>query len=228
MMEINNLHVSYEGQAVLQNCQLQLFPGRVHGLVGLNGAGKTTLLNALVGIVKPQQGEVLYRGAKLQHRQVGYLESSNYFYANITGMEYLRLFPARQADFDLDTWQQLMHLPLHQLIETYSTGMRKKLALLAVLKLDRDIVILDEPFNGLDLEASQLLKSIVGKLGERQKTVIITSHIFESLTSICDFIHYLDQGRIAESLGQTEFQNFENRLFSLIKKRHEELMLKVL
>ncbi|WP_187261439.1 ATP-binding cassette domain-containing protein [Pontibacter beigongshangensis] len=228
MIDINNLEVSYEGQPVLQGCSLRLAPGQVHGLVGLNGAGKTTLLNAMVGIVKPQQGEVLYHGQKLQHRQVGYLEASNYFYRHITGHEYLRLFPNTSAGFDTDTWQQLLYLPLSHLIETYSTGMKKKLALLAVLKLDRGIVVLDEPFNGLDLEASQLLKSIVLKLRERQKTVIITSHIFESLTSLCDQIHYLENGRIAESLAKSGFRDFEDRLFSIIRKRHEELMLKVL
>ncbi|TXK44269.1 ATP-binding cassette domain-containing protein [Pontibacter qinzhouensis] len=228
MIELRNLNVTYEQRPVLLGCNLQLAPGQVHGLVGLNGAGKTTLLNTLVGVVKPRQGEVLYNGLKLRHRQVGYLEASNYFYANITGQEYLGLFPNNSPTFNTDTWQQLLHLPLHQLIETYSTGMKKKLALLAVLKLDRDIVILDEPFNGLDMEASQLLKSIVLKLRERQKTIIITSHIFESLTSICDQIHYLDNGCIAETIEQSGFRHFEDRLFETIRKQQEELMQKVL
>lgn len=212
MIIINNLSFSYQkGIKVINGLNLQLELNEVHGLVGLNGSGKTTLLNTISGIIKQENGSITYNNEKLTKKSIGYLETENFFYTNITGTEYLSLFENKK--FDLAAWNKIFELPLNNIIDNYSTGMKKKLALLGILKLDKPILILDEPFNGLDLETCKVLQIIILKLKQRQKTIIITSHILESLTSICDTIHYLDNGIIKLSRSKNEFENLEKDIF---------------
>jgi len=210
MIIISNLSVSYQkGIKVINGLNLQLDLDEVHGLVGLNGSGKTTLLNTIFSIIKQENGSITYNNQKLTKKSIGYLETENFFYTNITGAEYLSLF--ENKNFDLTAWNKIFELPLNNIIDNYSTGMKKKLALLGILKLDKPILILDEPFNGLDLETCKVLQIIILKL--KQKTIIITSHILESLTSICDKIHYLDNGIIKFSRTKNEFENLEKDIF---------------
>jgi len=212
MIIINDLSVSYQkGIKVINGLNLQLSLNEVHGLVGLNGSGKTTLLNTIFSIIKQENGSITYNNQKLTKKSIGYLETENFFYTNITGAEYLSLF--ENKNFDLPAWNKIFELPLNNIIDNYSTGMKKKLALLGILKLDKPILILDEPFNGLDLETSKVLQIIILKLKQKQKTIIITSHILESLTSICDTIHYLDNGTIKFSRTKNEFENLEKDIF---------------
>ena len=95
--------------------------------------------------------------------------------------------------------------------------MRKKLALLAVLKPDKPIVVLDEPFNGLDLESAHILTLILQQLREGGKTVLVTSHVFETLTSCCDYIHHIDHGTIDRSYSKDQFEMLQKRLYSTIE-----------
>jgi ABC-2 type transport system ATP-binding protein len=225
MIAIENLHVCYaKGREALKGINLSLATGKIHGLVGLNGAGKTTLLNALYRFVRPSEGRVLHDGAPLRRRDMAYLETENYFYPYMTGREYLQLFPSGSHGFDMAGWQQLFGLPLDDVTESYSAGMRKKLALMAVFKTDRPVCILDEPFNGLDLESVHLLAMILARLRARGKTVIVTSHIYESLTGCCDFIHYLHDGVIVRSYAESEFPLLKETLQTLIEQRASGLI----
>lgn len=220
MLTIENIRVSYtSGKEVLKGIHLSMDAGKIHGLVGLNGSGKTTLLNTLYAFIKPEQGRVLFEGRPLQRKEIGYLETENYFYPYLTGQEYLDLFPTGPTSFVSDSWNQLFLLPLDDITENYSTGMKKKLALLAVLKMDKPILILDEPFNGLDLETSHLLLIILRTLRERGKTILITSHIYETLTSCCDCIHYISEGEIRQSYSEEQFDDLKNLLHSTIENR---------
>ena len=137
MLTIRNLQVEYKKEfPVVKGIDLSMESGKIHGLVGLNGAGKTTLLNTLYSFIRPSAGSVSYNDRSLKRQDIAYLEAENYFYPYMTGREYLDLFPAGTNGFKTDNWQQLFHIPLDDITENYSTGMRKKLALLAVLKLD--------------------------------------------------------------------------------------------
>lgn len=89
----------------------------------------------------------------------------------------------------------------------------KKLALLSVLKQDKSIMILDRSFNGLDIETCRIVCSILLRLKDKGKTIIITSHIIETLTNLCDFIHYLEKGKIKYSKDKLDFAEFERKLF---------------
>ncbi len=223
MITINNLNISYSGnKKVIDSLKLKLKENTINGIVGLNGAGKTTLLNTIYGLKKQDSGEICYKGEKLTKKQMSYLVSENYFYSNITGREYLSLF--KNNLFDIERWNELFLLPLDQIIDEYSTGMKKKLAFIAILKQNKPIMILDEPFNGLDIETCRIIRSILLNLKEKEKTIIITSHIIETLTNLCDYIHYLEEGKIKYSKEKYEFKEFEKEIFEFIENKNEKLI----
>jgi ABC-2 type transport system ATP-binding protein len=213
MLNFKNLSHSYGSNQVLKKLNLSLEKGKVHGLIGLNGSGKTTLLNVLYGFIKPQSGEISWNDSPIQRKDISFLETQNFFYSNLTGREFLSIFPNPKDEFDADAWKNLLDLPIDEMIEGYSTGMKKKLALMCILKLDRPIIVLDEPFNGLDLETNYILEKLISILREKGKTIIITSHILGILHKVCDKIHWLKGGIIEKSFGGNEFQDIDNQLF---------------
>ncbi|MEO9966322.1 MAG: ATP-binding cassette domain-containing protein [Reichenbachiella sp.] len=223
MISINDLTLSYPGGIpVIENLNLTLSTGQIHGLVGLNGTGKTSLLNVIHGMLIPQSGAILIDGRQLTKKDIGFLPTENYFYPNITGREYLQLFA--NPNFDADHWNDIFSLPLDQTIDGYSTGMKKKLAILGVLKADKPILILDEPFNGLDIETGRTLHSIISILKSKQKTIVVTSHILDSLMDLCDEIHYLESGIIKKSLQKEHFESFKTELYeSMANKTKQKL-----
>lgn len=214
MISISDLHVSYGKNEVLTRLYLNIKANSVHGLVGLNGAGKTTLLNTLYGLKKKEKGEISYNSLAIKRKQIAYLETDNFFYPGITGREYLMLFRTQNQGFDIEKWNELFALPLNKLIDDYSNGMKKKLALLGIISLGREILILDEPFNGLDMETVQIVKMLLPRL-KSVKTVLITSHILESLLSICDSISYLNRGLIQFTKDKEDFDVIEKEIFAV-------------
>lgn len=220
MILVEKLILSYSPEKeVIKNLDLQLEASLIHGIVGLNGSGKTTLLNALYGLKKAENGTILFNGKTLNKRDVSYLVTENFFYSNITGREYLALF--KNSSFEIAQWNTLFELPLDEIIDNYSTGMKKKLALLGIIKQNKPVMILDEPFNGLDIESCRIIRSILLKLKTKNRTVIITSHILETLTNLCDKIHYLEKGKIKFSKERSEFDAFETAIFNTIESRIE-------
>ena len=212
MLTVNQLTVTYGEKIVLEDLSVSFGEAKVHGLVGLNGSGKTTLLNVIYRFKKHVSGTILYHDAPIRRADMSFLETENYFYPNITGNEYLSLFePAGKENTDV--WNKLFKLPLDLIIDGYSTGMKRKLALMATLKQDKPIVILDEPFNGLDIEASKVLSMVIARLRDKGRTIIVTSHILESLTGICDYIHYLNNRKIQFSRTKDRFGEISNELF---------------
>ncbi|NJM14177.1 MAG: ATP-binding cassette domain-containing protein [Bacteroidales bacterium] len=217
MIDISDLIVSYGKNRVINGLNIKIEPGTVHGLVGLNGSGKTTLLNTLYGLKKMDSGKITYKDLPVKRTDLAYFETENYFYPYITGKEYLQMFRSQNTSFNIAGWNQLFDLPLDKLTETYSTGMKKKLAFMGLISLNRNIYILDEPFNGIDLETVQKIKALLIKLKENNKTIIITSHILESLLSLCDFISYLNGGIIQFTKEKKDFASVETEIFSVHK-----------
>lgn len=226
MITIENLCVSYDKKhTVLNSFNLVLEINKIHGIVGLNGAGKTTLLNTIYGLIKPDSGNIKIDAIKSNKKIIAYLETENFFYSNITGAEHLNIF--KNNHFETDAWNELFKLPLNDLIETYSTGMKKKLAIISILKQDKPVMILDEPFNGLDIETARVLRSILLNLKET-KTIIITSHIIETLTNLCDDISYIESGKLKYTKINSEFEAFEKELYSDIEERNQRLISELL
>jgi ABC-2 type transport system ATP-binding protein len=223
MITIENLVVSYEkSEPVIDLLNLMLSDNTINGIVGLNGSGKTTLLNAVYGLKRIDSGSVKHNHHKINKKEMSFLETENYFYPNITAREYLGLF--KNPGYDVERWNKLFFLPLDTIIDDFSTGMKKKLALMGILKQDKPIMILDEPFNSLDIESCRIIRQILLKLKDRGKTIIVTSHVIETLTNLCDCIHYLEKGKIKYSKGKSGFEDFEQEIFASIANKNEELI----
>jgi len=213
MLSIQGLHKSFKGHMVLDNLSLKIGNGSINGIVGMNGAGKTTLLNIIWGKLAPTECTHLqWEGEPLKASSIAFLEAQLFFYARITGKEYLQLFQQFYPDFDFEKWNQLFQLPLKEMIENYSSGMKKKLAFMSILASDAPLIILDEPFNNLDLETNLHLKQILSEMKKQGKTMIVTSHILEVLTSFADSIHLLNRGKITQTFQKESFDAIENAI----------------
>ena len=223
MITIKDLTVSYTPERkILDSLDLHLAANCIHGIVGLNGAGKTTLFETIFGFKQADKGVIQLNGRAISKKDIAYLPAENYFYPLITGREYLALF--YNPLFCLDPWNELIKLPLDQVIDEYSSGMKKKLALLGIIKQNRPILILDEPFNGLDIEMCRILHLILMQLKERGKTILISSHIIETLTNLCDYIYYLSNGTIKNNCDKTNYADFEAMLYQDIEKDNIDLI----
>jgi len=169
MINIENLTVTFDKNTVLKNINISFEKGIIHGIVGLNGAGKTTFFNVLAKTLKPNSGMLTFDNHPLSIKDSAYLETVNYFYPGITGNEYLKIFQQTNTNFNLKLLQDYFKLPLNDLIENYSTGMKKKLALLSILKQDRSVYILDEPLTGLILRQIKFLKLLLPLCNKKVK-----------------------------------------------------------
>jgi len=209
MLEINNLKFSYKDHQVLKGVNLQIPKGCIFGLLGKNGAGKTTLFESLYQNFK-FSGEILWNNQNLERKNISYIETENYFYPYITGEEYLNYFSENQNITELT---DRFSLPLKKFIQDYSSGMKKKIALLGMLLLNKPINILDEPFNGIDFEGVHVLYDIIKNLKSQNKTVIISSHIIETLFNTCDKIAVLQNGIISHIFDKENFDELKNFMF---------------
>lgn len=228
MLQIKDINFAYKKDIeVLSKLSLNLNSNEIHGLVGLNGSGKTTLLNIIFGNLKPQTGQIFFNDKIVRKEDIAFLETENFFYSKITGAEYLEIFRFSNKKFNIANWNEIFKLPLNTLIENYSTGMKKKLAIISVLSFDKPIYILDEPFNGIDLETNQIIKNIIFKLKQNGKTIIITSHIFEILQSVCDSISFLNNKQIEFTKLKSEFDDVENMIFKRINSENESSFSKL-
>ncbi len=209
MIKIENLQKSYDGQLVLDKIQLKLHPGRVYGLVGENGSGKTTLFKCISGL-ESFEGRIECDSAHLKN-QLGYLQTEPFFFPKITGREYLQLLcnARRLPPINFDT-KNIFELPLDHYAITYSTGMKKKLALTAILLQQNAYFILDEPYNGVDIQSNLMITEIIHELRKLNKTILISSHIFSTLRDTCDEIHVLQNGKLVRNVLRDEFDQLEN------------------
>ena len=147
---------------------------------------------------------------------IGYLSTDLFFYTLVTGMEYLEFcIKAKDKKIDkkeIELLNETFQLPLNRYASDYSTGMKKKLAFMALLLQNDDIYILDEPFNGVDLKGCILLKRLIKELKQKGKTFIISSHLIFSLHEICDIIHYLNKHTIDREIREESIEEIENEI----------------
>ncbi len=219
MLEVKQVCVNYGDKKVLRGLDLLFQAAEIHGILGMNGSGKTTLFNTLYGFLKPQAGKVEISNLASKKHPIAYLETRNYFYPYLTGREYLQLLSLRKPAYEIDEWNQLFDLPLEQIIDEYSTGMKKKLAFLGTLALDRPILVLDEPFNGVDVESNEKIYQILDRIKGQGKLIILSSHIIEGLTRICDRISYLNEGVIQRTYLRSEFTQLEKELRAKVHQK---------
>jgi ABC-2 type transport system ATP-binding protein len=226
MIKMNDLSKVFGDKEVLKNVSMEFSKGNVYGIVGENGAGKTTLFRCIAGL-ESYSGEIISDVTPLKNH-LGLLLTDPFFFTMITGREYIRLLcNARgKTNLDIDS-KNIFDLPLNQYASTYSTGMKKKLAITAILLQENEYFILDEPFNGVDIQSNIILTEIILKLKELNKIVIISSHIFSTLSETCDEIHLLRKGEQIKSVQKSGFKNLEQEMKEMtIGNRIDKLELK--
>lgn len=226
MIKMNDLSKVFGDKEVLKNVSMEFSKGNVYGIVGENGAGKTTLFRCIAGL-ESFSGEIISDVTPLKNH-LGLLLTDPFFFSMITGREYIRLLcNARgKTNLDIDS-KNIFDLPLNQYASTYSTGMKKKLAITAILLQENEYFILDEPFNGVDIQSNIILTEIILKLKELNKIVIISSHIFSTLSETCDEIHLLRKGEQIKSVQKSGFKNLEQEMKEMtIGNRIDKLELK--
>ena len=224
MLKIKNIDFSYEKEQVLRDFSIELKAGNIHGILGANGAGKTTLFQIVYGLLTPSKGEIIFPDKSFDTSQLGYLETEPQFYPYMKGVEYIDLLSHGNSIFDMDLWNEIFKLPLNKLIDTYSTGMKKKLALLGIISQDKPIMLLDEPFNGLDLETVENLNLILKELKKENKIIVLTSHILEVLKINCDKISFLNKGSVQKTFSKSGFQDINTYIKSDITQHSESVI----
>jgi ABC-2 type transport system ATP-binding protein len=226
MINIQKLAKKFGDKPVLKNINMSFFKGKVCGIIGENGAGKTTLFRCIAGL-ESYEGQINSELNPLKN-YLGLLMTEPFFFTKITGKEYIQLLcNARKKEISKIDDKNIFDLPLNQYASTYSTGMKKKLALLAILLQENQCFILDEPFNGVDIHSNIIIVDLIHKLKALGKTVIISSHIFSTLSETCDEIYLLKNGEIIKKVFREDFDTLELEMKEFtIGNKIEKLELK--
>lgn len=201
MIEIKQVSKSFGKTKVLDDLSVNFAARKVIGVVGANGSGKTTFFRCLAGLEK-YEGSIQMMGKQ----SIGFLPTNPQFMSFVTGLEYLRLFcEGRKIAWNWKPEMNIFDLPLDRYADNYSTGMKKKLALQAILMQKNQVFILDEPYNGVDLQSNLMINKLIQELVSLGKTLIISSHILATLTEVCDEIHLLEKGRFSKRVDKAGF-----------------------
>jgi ABC-2 type transport system ATP-binding protein len=205
LLDIRDLNVVFDEKQILQDVSFQLYKGQITALIGPNGAGKSTSMRVLGGFVKPQSGSYSFKGnedkdfQKLR-KHSGYLIESPGFYKYLTAEQNLKILQSiRQQHKSIDELLQLVGLDNtgKKKVSQYSKGMKQRLGIAQALIGNPDIIVLDEPFHGLDIEVKELLMQVVKELAHKEnKAILISSHLLSDLEKIADNFVLLNNGRV--------------------------------
>lgn len=221
MIETRNLTKQYGVQKSVSDLNIHVKRGRIYGLLGRNGAGKTTTMKMLLGLIKPTSGTVKIFGKSMIGNEkkilprIGCLIESPGFYPNLTGTENLKIFarlrgiPAKNA---IKSALEVVGLPYNdkKLFSQYSLGMKQRLAIALAIMHDPELLILDEPINGLDPIGIAEVRDFIRELCDvRGKTILISSHILSEISLLADDIGIIDHGVLLEeeSIAELEQKN---------------------
>jgi len=226
MITISNLSKQYGSKQVLKDINIHFEQRKVYGIVGENGAGKTTLFRCIAGL-ENCSGTITSTHHPLKNH-LGLLFAEPFFFSKITGREYIQLLcNARKINIKHIDEKNIFDLPLEQYASTYSTGMKKKLAITAILLQENKYLVFDEPFNGVDIHGNIIISAIIRQLKELGKTVLLSSHIFSTLSDSCDEIHLLKDGQFTEFALKEDFPMLEKKMNNItIGQKLEKLELK--
>lgn len=213
LIQVSHLTKRFDEVEVLRDLSVDYHAGMIYGLVGENGAGKTTFFNCIMGLTG-YEGEV----RKKSDLSIGYLPAENFFYSLITGQEYLDFCIRAKGKLlvrtEIERLNENFQLPLRRYASDYSTGMKKKLALMGLLLQDNEMYILDEPFNGVDLYGCIHLKRLIYSLKEENKTVLLSSHQITVLHELCDSIDYLNHHTFVKRYGGESVKAIEEDILT--------------
>ena len=211
LVKTNGLTKKYETQTVVKNVDLHVRPGTIYGLLGRNGAGKTTIMKMMLGLTKITEGSITLFGKSLCdenkrkiYPRIGSIIEAPGFYPNLTGTENLKIFSMLRGTVSRDEVKkalEIVGLPYKdkKLYSSYSLGMKQRLGIANAIMHDPELLILDEPINGLDPIGIVEIREFLEKLcKERGKTIIISSHILSEIDLIADDIGIINNGYLIE------------------------------
>lgn len=213
MIQVKIPEFAYKETVILKDIDECFETSKTHGIIGLNGAGKTTFFNLISGQLNHPTCNITVHQEKTDHRMISHIDTDPFFYKNLTAREFLNVFKAHHATYNEQRLSELLKLELDKLIEEYSTGMRKKLLLLSQIKQNKSIFILDEPFNGLDLETNKIMEVIIHALNKKGKTVFISSHILDPLLNVCHGIYHIKDQTISKKYLPQDYHLIDKELF---------------
>jgi ABC-2 type transport system ATP-binding protein len=210
MLEVERLTKRYGALTAVRDVSFEVRPGEVLGLLGPNGSGKSTTVKMLKGLLQPSAGCVRLDGRDIvddliaYKARLGYIPEEPHLYSYLTGPEYLQLVGRLRGLSDavlepkIDEFMRLLglHDDRYQTLSAYSKGMRQKILIAAAVLHDPRVIILDEPFSGLDVSAARVLKTFVRALADAGKIVVFSSHVLEVVEQVCSRVVILKDGVI--------------------------------
>lgn len=213
MLTIKNLTKIYGEKRAVDDLSLHIAPGEIYGFIGHNGAGKTTTLKSVVGILQFDEGEILIDGKSVKEQpiackqEIAYIPDNPDLYEFMTGIKYLNfiadIFGVSSADRQerIHKYADLFELTqdLAQPIAAYSHGMKQKLAIIAAWIHQPKLIIMDEPFVGLDPKASHLLKQMMRETCDEGSAIFFSTHVLEVAEKLCDKVAIIKGGRLIRS-----------------------------
>ena len=213
MLKIEHLTKSYGEKKAVDDLSLHIAPGEIYGFIGHNGAGKTTTIKACCGILGFEEGEIFVDGVSIKEdplackRSLAYIPDNPDLYDFMTGIAFLNFVgdifgveaAARQAR--IAKYADMLELTpaLAQPISSYSHGMKQKLAIISALIHEPRLIVMDEPFVGLDPKASHLLKGLMREFCDNGSAIFFSTHVLEVAEKLCDKVAIIKDGRLVRS-----------------------------
>ena len=213
MVEIKGLCKSYDNKRVVDNLDLTINDDEIYGFIGHNGAGKTTTIKCLIGILSFEKGEILIDGLSIKDkpieckRKIAYIPDNPDLYNYMSGIDYLNFIgdvfnvANEERVKRIDKYAGIFELTdsLANPISSYSHGMRQKLAIIAAWLHEPDLIVMDEPFVGLDPKASHDLKMMMREFCDRGGSIFFSTHFLEVAEKLCDKVAIIKQGQLIKS-----------------------------
>ena len=210
MLHIENITKRYGDKAAVDHLTLSIAPGEICGFIGHNGAGKTTTIKICCGILQPDEGRVLVNGTCVQDdpiackRVIAYIPDNPDLYEYMSGIQYLNFIadifavPKAEREARIRRYADAFELTgdLAQPVSTYSHGMKQKLAIISALLHDPKLIIMDEPFVGLDPKAAHLLKQLMREHCVKGGAIFFSTHVLEVAEKLCDRVAIIRGGKL--------------------------------
>jgi len=210
MLELRHVSKRFSGSLAVDDVSFRARAGEVTGYLGPNGSGKSTTIKMIVGLIETTAGEIVFDGQSIGHdvvawkQRLGYVPEEPHLYAHLSGLEYLAMvgqlrdLPPRPTADRIDGLLRLLalHDDRHVAISSYSKGMRQKVLLAAALLHNPGLLLLDEPFSGLDVSTALVLRSLIQELAARGKVVLFSSHELETVERVSSRVVILHRGRV--------------------------------
>ena len=210
MLQIKNYSKSYDDKLVVKNVNLHVEKGEIYGFIGHNGAGKTTTIKSVAGILDFEKGDILVDGKSIKedpiecNKIMAYIPDNPVLYEGLTGIKYLNFIgdiykveASRRTEL-IKKYSELFELDknLGDSISSYSHGMKQKLAIISALIHEPKLLLLDEPFVGLDPKAAHILKGIMREICDQGGCIFFSTHVLEVVEKLCDHVCIIKSGEI--------------------------------